>query len=80
MQDIGHGLHQLGLAHAGNAFEQHVASREQTGHDAGNNLLVADDHARNFVAHQQELLTESLDFPVDDHGVHFFSLSCKFRK
>ncbi len=43
VQHVGEGVHQAGLADAGNALEQHVTAREQARHRAGDNLLVSDD-------------------------------------
>ncbi len=79
VQHVRHGLHQLGFAHAGDPLQQHVAARKQASHHPGNNLVVTDDDPRNLIADKLELIAEGLDLAVDD-GIHFFSLSCRFRK
>ncbi len=79
VQHVRHGLHQLGLAHAGDALQQHVAACEQARHHPGDDFVVTDNDARDLVADKLELIAEGLDLAVDD-GVHFFSLSCRFRK
>ena len=72
VQNVRHGLHQLGLAYSGNAFQQHVAPREQAGHHPGNDFFVADDHTRYFISDQLELLAEGLDLPICRSRCSFF--------
>ena len=79
MHGVRHGLHQLGLAHAGDAFKQDMAAREQAGHDVGDDILVANDHAGDLVAHSLELVAEGLDLPIDN-SIHWSWLSCRLMK
>jgi hypothetical protein len=68
VQDICQRLHQLGLADSRDAFEQHVAARQQAGHDADDVVLIAYDDARNLVAYQAEVVAEKLYLTVDCNG------------
>ena len=43
VQHVREGVHQAGLADAGNTLEKHVTAREQARHGAGDDLLVSDD-------------------------------------
>ncbi len=70
MQDIGQRLHELGLAHAGDALQQHVAPGQQACHHAIDDLVVADDDAPHFLAHEPDVVPELLDAPLDVRNAH----------
>ena len=61
MQHVGEGVHQARLADAGNAFEQHVATRKQARHGIRDNFLVTDDTASDFGGNPAEPLDELVD-------------------
>ena len=48
-------LDELGLAEAGQPFEQHVAAREQRGDDFVDRLLLAENHAAQLVDDPRDL-------------------------
>ena len=70
VQHVGQRLHQLGLADAGNALQQHVPARQQAGHDAHDVVVVADDDPRHLLAHDAEVVAELLDLAVHRRRVH----------
>ena len=79
MQHVGQGLDQFCFAGAGNAFDEAVATRQQAGNHAFNDIFVADDHAPYLGVHTTELLLEIVDLPLGAGVVHG-SFRLRFKK
>src|SRR5690606_9706365 len=73
VQDVGNRVHELRLAEAGNALEQHVAAGEQRRQRAIDHLVVADDAAGDLLLDVRELLLEGFNLSVERrrHGSCF---------
>ena len=63
-------VHEAGLADAGDAFEQHVAARQQAGDRAVDDLLVTDDAAPDFAGDAAESFAELVDGLCDRRSCH----------
>ena len=55
------GFHQLGLAEPGESDEQSVTAREKGDKGLFDNLLLAEDHPADAVAHHRHAVAERLD-------------------
>ena len=72
VERLGQRAHQQRLAQAGHAFQQAMAADEQAGQHAVDDVVVADDHAADLLAHgpvaRDELLGPLLHTFADAHG------------
>jgi hypothetical protein len=50
----GQGLDDQRLGHPRDAFQEHVAARQQRGHEARQRAVLADDQLRHLVAHGED--------------------------
>jgi len=72
MQHVGKRLYELGLAGAGNAFDEAVAARQQAGEDSVDDFFIAYDHARHLRANAAEFFLEAVNLHVGCRVVHFW--------